>query len=104
MLIRDVRPWGGERSDVQLDGTRIAAIRPHDPAATPAAEVVEGRGRLLLPAFSDVHVHLDSTRVGLPFRPHTGGPGVWTMTMNDRENWRDAEVPCPSGWPAPWSA
>lgn len=95
MLIRDVRPWGGERSDVQLDGTRIAAIRPHDPAATPAAEVVEGRGRLLLPSFSDVHVHLDSTRVGLPFRPHTGGPGVWTMMMNDRENWRDAEVALP---------
>ncbi|MEV6260653.1 amidohydrolase [Streptomyces sp. NPDC051784] len=95
MLIRDVRPWGGERSDVQLDGTRIAAIRPHGPAATPAPEVVEGRGRLLLPAFSDVHVHLDSTRIGLPFRPHTGGPGVWTMMMNDRENWRDAEVPLP---------
>ncbi|MFI7006226.1 amidohydrolase family protein [Streptomyces sp. NPDC050145] len=95
MLIRDVRPWGGERSDVELSGTRIAAIRPHDPAAAPAGEVVEGRGRLLLPSFSDVHVHLDSTRVGLPFRPHTGGPGVWTMTMNDRENWRTAEVPLP---------
>ncbi|MFE1955707.1 amidohydrolase family protein [Streptomyces sp. NPDC059524] len=93
MLIRDVRPWGGERSDVELSGTRIAAIRPHDPAAAPAGEVVEGRGRLLLPSFSDVHVHLDSTRIGLPFRPHTGGPGVWTMTMNDRENWRTAEVP-----------
>ncbi|MFI5658247.1 amidohydrolase [Streptomyces sp. NPDC051684] len=93
MLIRDVRPWGGERSDVQLDGARIAAIRPHDPQAEPVGDVVEGRGRLLLPSFSDVHVHLDSTRIGLPFRPHTGGPGVWTMMMNDRENWRDAEVP-----------
>lgn len=55
--------------------------------------VVEGRGRLLLPSFSDVHVHLDSTRIGLPFREHTGGPGVWTMMMNDRQNWRTAEVP-----------
>jgi cytosine deaminase len=48
---------------------------------------------LLLPSFSDVHVHLDSTRIGLPFREHTGGPGVWTMMMNDRQNWRNAEVP-----------
>ncbi|MET8468188.1 amidohydrolase [Streptomyces sp. NPDC006422] len=95
MLIRDVRPWGGERSDVQLDGARIAAIRPHDPEPEPVGDVVEGRGRLLFPSFSDVHVHLDSTRIGLPFRPHTGGPGVWTMMMNDRENWRDAEVPLP---------
>ncbi|MEV0598761.1 amidohydrolase [Streptomyces sp. NPDC050315] len=93
MLIRDVRPWGGERSDVELSGDRIATIRPHDPAAAAAGEVVEGRGRLLLPSFSDVHVHLDSTRIGLPFRPHTGGPGVWTMMLNDRQNWRTAEVP-----------
>ncbi|MFB7630095.1 amidohydrolase family protein [Streptomyces sp. NPDC056149] len=93
MLIRDVRPWGGERSDVELSGARIAAVRPHDPAARPAGEVVEGRGRLLLPSFSDVHVHLDSTRIGLPFRPHTGGPGVIAMMRNDRQNWRTAEVP-----------
>ncbi len=47
---------------------------------------------MALPSFSDVHVHLDSTRIGLPFRPHTGGPGVWAMMLNDRANWRDAEV------------
>jgi cytosine deaminase len=91
VLISDVRPWGGERSDVELSGDRIAAVRPHSPG--PAT--VEGRGRLLFPAFSDVHVHLDSTRIGLPFRPHTGGPGVVAMMTNDRENWRSAEVPLP---------
>ncbi|MGH3706408.1 MAG: amidohydrolase family protein, partial [Agromyces sp.] len=37
-------------------------------------------------------VHLDSTRVGLPFREHTGGAGVWEMMLNDRRNWRDAEI------------
>ncbi|WIV60592.1 amidohydrolase family protein [Amycolatopsis nalaikhensis] len=92
LVISDVRPWGGERSDVELSGDRIAAVRPHDPAVRGA---VDGRGRLLFPAFSDVHVHLDSTRIGLPFRPHTGGPGVWTMMLNDRANWRSAEVPLP---------
>jgi len=61
-------------------------------APVPAdAALIEGRGRLLLPSFSDVHVHLDSTRLGLPFRPHTGAPGVWGMMMNDRRNWRSAE-------------
>ncbi|MGK3201042.1 amidohydrolase family protein [Amycolatopsis sp. MEPSY49] len=92
MVISDVRPWGGERSDVELSGDRIAAVRPHSPG-TPAT--LDGRGRLLFPAFSDVHVHLDSTRIGLPFRPHTGGPGVVAMMTNDRENWRSAEVPLP---------
>lgn len=94
MLIRDVRPWGGERSDILLTDDRITTIQPHHPlTAVEAGDIVEGRGRLALPSFSDVHVHLDSTRIGLPFRPHTGAPGVWAMMMNDRENWRTAEVP-----------
>ncbi|WP_219817082.1 amidohydrolase family protein [Arthrobacter sp. GMC3] len=90
--IRNVRPWGGEPSDVTVVAGRISAIAPHNPAAAVTGTVVEGRGRLLLPSFSDVHVHLDSTRLGLPFREHTGGPGVWTMMLNDRNNWRNAET------------
>jgi cytosine/creatinine deaminase len=93
VLIRECRPWGGELSDVQVTGGVITSVTPHHrgEAAGPV-EVLEGRGRLLLPTFADVHVHLDSTRLGLPFRPHTGGPGVWTMMLNDRAHWRDAEV------------
>ncbi|MFI2564029.1 amidohydrolase family protein [Paenarthrobacter sp. NPDC018779] len=94
-LIRAVRPWGQALSDVMLSGGEITGVEPHDPArAVPeGTTVVEGRNRILVPSFSDVHVHLDSTRIGLPFREHTGGPGVWTMMMNDRLNWRNAEVP-----------
>ncbi|GAA4867800.1 amidohydrolase family protein [Serinicoccus chungangensis] len=102
MWIRDVRPWGGPASDVRVEDGLITHLGPRqardaDPGpgeGTPGQpeEELDGRGRLLLPAFSDVHVHLDSTRLGLPFRPHTGGPGVWTMMLNDRAHWRDAEV------------
>ena len=93
MLIRDVRPWGGPASDVVIEDGRIAAVRPHDDTAPLGAGDVDGRGRLLLPSFSDVHVHLDSSRIGLPFREHTGAPGVWAMMMNDRHNWRNTDVP-----------
>ncbi|MGN7859768.1 amidohydrolase family protein [Microbacterium sp. 22303] len=93
MLIRDVRPWGGSASDVVIEDGRIAAVRPHDETAPLGAGDVDGRGRLLLPSFSDVHVHLDSSRIGLPFREHTGAPGVWAMMMNDRRNWRNTDVP-----------
>ncbi|GAA3085567.1 cytosine/adenosine deaminase-related metal-dependent hydrolase [Kribbella aluminosa] len=104
LTIRNVRPWGGAASDVVLRDGQIAEIRPYDAAgavdgavdraADGAADgaVVDGRGRLLVPSFSDVHVHLDSTRIGLPFRPHTGAPGVWAMMLNDRDNWRTAEA------------
>ncbi|WP_102157737.1 amidohydrolase family protein [Zhihengliuella halotolerans] len=92
MLIRNVRPWAAEATDVHLEGDRISAVVPHDPQREPGANDVDGRGRILIPSFSDVHVHLDSTRIGLPFREHTGGPGVWAMMSNDRANWREAEV------------
>ena len=100
LTLRNVRPWGGTASDVTLDGGAITAVVPAaqegaasaDAGAAPGAGALDGRGRILLPSFSDVHVHLDSTRLGLPFRPHTGSPGVWNMMLNDRNNWRDAEA------------
>lgn len=96
VILRNVRPWGEAASDVTLEDGVIACIEPAaaagETAPAGAAGVVEGNGRILLPSFSDVHVHLDSNRIGLPFRPHTGAPGVWGMMMNDRKNWRTAEV------------
>jgi cytosine/creatinine deaminase len=93
LIIENVRPWGGEASDVVLRDGKVLEIVAHGTASRPeGAEVLRGEGRLLLPSFSDVHVHLDSTRIGLPFREHTGSPGIWPMVLNDRENWRDAEL------------
>lgn len=88
-ILADVRPWGAQPADVIVRDGVIAEILP--PGSAIGGDRVAGRGRLLLPSFSDVHVHLDSTRIGLPFRPHTGSPGVWNMMLNDRRHWRDAE-------------
>ncbi|MGJ3402416.1 amidohydrolase family protein [Glutamicibacter sp. Je.9.36] len=95
MFIRNARPWGGPPSDILIGDGKISAISAHDPQQMRNLADVDGRGRILLPSFSDVHVHLDSTRIGLPFREHTGRPGVWGMMSNDRENWRDAEISLP---------
>lgn len=95
--IRDVRPWGRAAVDLTVVDGVITDIAPsgasrREDTAEAYASVVDGRGRLALPTFTDAHCHLDSNRVGLPFRAHTGGPGVWTMMLNDRAHWRDAEV------------
>lgn len=95
-LIRNIRPWGGPLSDVALQDGTVTDVFEHAGSEGERAAgeaVLDGEGRILLPSFADVHVHLDSTRLGLPFRPHTGAPGVWAMMLNDREHWRDAEVP-----------
>ena len=75
LLLRDVRPWPREPGlgtvDVVIRDGRIAA----GPAPS-GVPVADGRGGVLVPAFADVHAHLDSTRLGLPFRPHTAEPGL----------------------------
>jgi cytosine/adenosine deaminase-related metal-dependent hydrolase len=89
LLLRDVRPWPREPGlgtvDVAIRDGRIASGPA--PAGVPVAG---GRGGVLLPAFADVHAHLDSTRLGLPFRPHTAEPGLAGLIRNDRQNWRTA--------------
>ncbi len=67
---------------IALVGTGIS--EPHD-------EVIDGNGEILIPAFSDAHAHLDSTRLGLPFRPHTADRTLESLIENDRSNWRSAE-------------
>lgn len=96
MLITNVRPWGGDAVDLEVREGRIAALHAAGTAVVGAGaggDAVEGRNRIAIPAFTDVHVHLDSTRIGLPFREHTAQPGVWNMMCNDRENWRDTPIP-----------
>ena len=89
LLLRNVRPWprepGSDVIDLVIRDGRIASGPA--PAGMPVAD---GGGGVLLPAFADVHAHLDSTRLGLPFRPHTAEPGLAGLILNDRRNWRTA--------------
>jgi cytosine/adenosine deaminase-related metal-dependent hydrolase len=95
LMLRDVRLWPreplGDLVDVEIRGGRIASISP---AGTTVVDqtvpVAHGLGGVLLPAFVDGHAHLDSTRLGLPFRPHSAEPGLAGLIANDRANWRDA--------------
>jgi cytosine/creatinine deaminase len=99
LLIRSVRLWpregGGTPVDVLIRDGRIAAIGSDGVSDTALVDVrsAEGHGGVLMPALADVHTHLDSTRLGLPFRPHSAGPGLTGLIENDRANWRsDGDV------------
>ncbi|MBL6457780.1 amidohydrolase family protein [Belnapia sp. T6] len=52
--------------DIRLEGGKVAAIAPHDPAAPPPAgtEVIPGEALLVLPGLVDVHTH-PTTEPGL---------------------------------------
>ncbi|WP_433667423.1 amidohydrolase family protein [Nocardia sp. CA-136227] len=96
LVIGNVHPWGGKPVELVIENGVVAKVSeattviPVAPA-TPSGSYLDGGGRLILPALSDVHLHLDSSCLGLPVRPYTGGRGRWGRIMNDREHWRSAE-------------
>lgn len=44
----------------------------------------DGKGHLALPGLVDGHAHLDKTLWGLPWRPHSAGPGLSGLVENER--------------------
>nr|WP_199082963.1 amidohydrolase [Pedobacter sp. ASV19] len=52
---------------VEIDHGKIKAILPNDPKA----DAIDAKGLLMLPAFRDMHIHLDKTYYGLPWRANS---------------------------------
>jgi cytosine/adenosine deaminase-related metal-dependent hydrolase len=82
LLVRNVRPMGGAPTDMLIEGTRIAAIGavPDSPDVT----LLEGAGRLLLPAFVEGHTHLDKTLWGMGWWRNEVGPGLIDRIETER--------------------
>jgi len=57
LLIRNVRPYGGELVDVLVTGGAIAEVGT-DLSAGAEVDVLDGAGAVLLPGFVDMHTHL----------------------------------------------
>ena len=80
-VVSDVRLFDGERASerrsVLVENGRISRIGGPELRFPPNTEVVDGRGRTLLPGFIDAHVHLtDSTEADLR---QAASLGVTTM-------------------------
>ncbi|MDF1584803.1 amidohydrolase family protein [Marinimicrococcus flavescens] len=80
LLLKNVRPLGGEPIDVLLREGRIA------PAGAPggAAEPVECSGAILAPGLVEAHTHLDKTLVGMPWYRNEVGPLLVDKIDNER--------------------
>ncbi|MBB6331324.1 cytosine/adenosine deaminase-related metal-dependent hydrolase [Chryseobacterium sediminis] len=49
---------------IEIEDGKIKAVKPNDPAS----EAIDAKGYLMLPAFRDMHIHLDKTLYGLPWQ------------------------------------
>jgi cytosine/adenosine deaminase-related metal-dependent hydrolase len=80
LLIHDVRPLGGDPTDILILAGRIAAGSP--PAGVP---VLEGGGRIALPGLVEAHTHLDKSLLGLPWYRNEVGPRLIDKIENERQ-------------------
>jgi len=49
---------------IEIEGGKIKTIDPNDPVS----DALDAKGFLMLPAFRDMHIHLDKTLYGLPWQ------------------------------------
>lgn len=60
----------GTLADLTVAGGRFSAVAPAAGAATPLAGAIDLAGQLVLPAFVEGHIHLDTSFYGDAWRPH----------------------------------
>jgi cytosine/creatinine deaminase len=68
--LQDARLYDGSVVDIVIDGKLIGAVKRG--ASGKASEVVDCRGQLVLPTFTDAHVHLDKALIRDELREHDG--------------------------------
>ena len=84
------RPGGSiERVDIGIEGSRIASITPHQPG--PGRDL---DGSLVLPAFADIHTHLDKGHIwSRKANPDGSFMGALNAVDEDRlAHWSPADV------------
>src|ERR1700750_1576717 len=79
LLVRSVRPMGGELTDILITGGRMSASSA--PAGVP---VLDGGGRVVLPGLVEAHTHLDKSLLGLPWYRNEVGPRLIDKIENER--------------------
>lgn len=102
-VLRDVRPWGGDRVDLHVADGRVAAVTPHDPSA-PAPSgtagavdgvdgVVDGKGLLALPGLVNAHAHVDKSWWGRPWVSYGGEATTQGRIAHERAHRDELGIP-----------
>lgn len=88
LWIQNVRVDGPSSPvDIVIEEGRIASVG--DTPGSWSGPTVDGGGRLAISGLVDGHAHLDKTLLGLPWRPHSAGPGLSGLIENERSGRRE---------------
>ena len=104
LVIRNARPRERDRPagitgllDIGIAGERIAAVGAG--LAAPDAREIDAAGRLVLPAFTNLHLHADKSLLGATMRPNVSGtlPEAIAITNEFKRHYDPAEVAARAG-------
>ncbi|MCZ6626758.1 MAG: amidohydrolase family protein [SAR324 cluster bacterium] len=84
LLIKNVRPMGGNTTDVLIQDGLFHQIGPGLAPDKPDSESIDGNGCLLIPGLVDGHMHLDKTFLGLPWVSHQAGPTTFDRIESEK--------------------
>lgn len=82
LLIRNIRPMGGDQVDLLIRAGRIAHIAPGIKA--PGLPIEDGNGAIAVPGLVDAHTHLDKTFIGMGWYENAVGVDLRAMIDNER--------------------
>jgi cytosine/adenosine deaminase-related metal-dependent hydrolase len=80
LLVRNVRPLGGDLADIVILAGRIT-----EGPAPSGVPVLEGEGRIALPGLVEAHTHLDKSLLGLAWYRNEVGPRLIDKIENERK-------------------
>ena len=80
LLVRNVRPLGGDLADILISAGRIE----RGPASA-GVSVLDGDGRIALPGLVEAHTHLDKSLLGHPWYRNEVGPNLIDKIENERK-------------------
>ncbi len=82
LLLRNIRPMAGAKTDLLIRNGRIAAIGPNLAAEGAATE--DRQGAIAIPALVDAHTHLDKTTWGMGWYAGRKGGDLQDLIDNER--------------------
>lgn len=90
--VRNVRPWGGELSDILIDGDSISQVVAASGAPIGAGEI-DGRGLLAIPGIVNTHAHVDKSWWGLPWQSYGGVRSTDGRIQHERAHRDELGIP-----------
>jgi cytosine/adenosine deaminase-related metal-dependent hydrolase len=93
LLIKHVRPMGGEPVDLLVRDGVIQQIGSDLAPTSSAAQLLDGKNQLLLPGLVNAHAHIDKNLFGLPWHKNqVPGPRIRDFVDNERKVRRELNL------------